>query len=226
MWLLEYGSSGHILQTEDFSQARLDVSECYSTFNQEVKYTLVRLKHRDRKSAMDGVLERFEGIVPKEVVGFASVNSTKKSRNALFETNGFKLLMNHKLENNPAFMCEISDGPKGGGILESYQRVVVKKIVGSKRRSGVSSELEPEKEVKRLKKLMEEQEVDLRLKRKKVLVQKEVLEVSKTRVVFHEEELRMSKNGEALSARSLKLVADQLKLAEQAVQINLASSTG
>jgi hypothetical protein len=126
---------------DDNQAVILDVNECYTTSDQAVKYTLVHLVDRKRQSTVEKFMayaSQKYGIVWTEVFGYAGITANNSS-NELYKQPGFKILFDHKMENNPAFNEWVQHGVHGGGILETYKRKQARAGTAAAQNQGTTS---------------------------------------------------------------------------------------
>ena len=128
IWLLTYGAGGANIDASTFSEyGRLAVDECYTTIDRALKYTLIRLKTKNRDTALRKFMiycSQKYAIVEQEIFGYSSVSANSTS-SELFEHPAFRVLVQHKAESRPCFSWWVeTPGLRGGGILASYSRRV------------------------------------------------------------------------------------------------------
>jgi hypothetical protein len=128
IWLLTYGAGGVNIDGSIFSEyGRLAVDECYTTIDRALKYTLIRLKTKNRDTALRKFMtycSQKYAIVEQEIFGYHSVSANSVS-SELYEHPAFRVLVQHKTESRACFSGWIeAPGLRGGGILASYLRRV------------------------------------------------------------------------------------------------------
>ncbi len=126
IWILTYGSAGPDLDAakfREYSDSNLVVDECYTTTDRALKYTMIHLEKRNRKTALKGFMDYASvkyGIVPSEIFGYSVIGGNNAS-NELYEFPGFKLLHQHMVEGNPSFSFWMKHPElRRGGILKRY----------------------------------------------------------------------------------------------------------
>ena len=109
-YLLTYGSSGRSLTHEMFQiQSKVEVDECYTLTQRDLKYTLVHIKNRAVRSTMTSMMCKFDemfNIKAANVFGYPYVSLG----NEIDEHPGMKMIIENVKKNANALECWTSDG--------------------------------------------------------------------------------------------------------------------
>jgi hypothetical protein len=130
------------------TKVNMEVNECYTTYDQALKYTMVHLVDRQRPSAMEKFMlwaSPKYGIVFTEVFGYKRIDGNNSS-NELYDHIGFKMLYEHKMGKNPAFTEWIEAGVHGGGIFKKYRREQARAGTAAAQNQGTISSEDDEPE--------------------------------------------------------------------------------
>lgn len=107
----------------EYRNGYLEVDECYTTTDHALKYTLVHLLRRNRKSALKGFMDFVSikyGIISNEIFGYSAIDGNNTS-NELYEFPGFRILHQHMMDQHPLFKFWIQRPDlRRGGILKRY----------------------------------------------------------------------------------------------------------
>jgi hypothetical protein len=107
IWILTYITSGSYITPQMLLElGNIRAGECHTTKDRFMTYTYLYLIDRVRGSRIEKFMDaaqREHGIMRKEIFGYDPVASSTRHDAPLKEHIGFKTLVGHYVENNPAF---------------------------------------------------------------------------------------------------------------------------
>ena len=118
-WIITYVANGHFLKYTDFSRMTNQVDECHYTHDAAIGYTYVHFKQSIRATALSSFISSIcdAPIILFEIFGYESM-ATMGPNNDIMDHIGMKILLQHFVTKNPAFVS-CTDGNPGisRGIL-------------------------------------------------------------------------------------------------------------
>jgi len=115
----------------------VEVSECYTTVDHALKYTLIRLKTKLRQTAMQkvvGKLVKKHAIVIQEIFGYNAISSTTiQDEEKIEEHPAFRVIATHFNEDKLSLESWIEDEGTSGlltkhTVLKCYTQLNVKSL--------------------------------------------------------------------------------------------------
>jgi hypothetical protein len=130
-WILTYRANGHYITPQMLRElGKLQFDECHSTKERVYAITYIHLTKRVRLSSIEKFMRKAKakhGIVQNAIFGYDSVASISNQDDAtpIEEHVGFKVLLGHYIEENPAFKPWTDGKPvlKRGRLLKAAERI-------------------------------------------------------------------------------------------------------
>jgi hypothetical protein len=131
-WILTYNAHGRYINPEMLRLlGNIHVDECHSTKDQIMAYTYIHVLKPVRSTTIEKFMKKAKdayGIVRAEMFGYDSIVCNSKFQDDIImqEHPGFKVLVKHYLEKNPAFQAWTDDEPvpKRGNLLKAAELIL------------------------------------------------------------------------------------------------------